>query len=130
VKLSFFGLPRLPRLRPPHLAPDNGLKVASLLDLAGTKASVIQRRAEAKDYLDIDAILRHGQIDLATALAAAQAIYGARFNPEITLKALAYFGEATLRRLPRAVKDRLAKAADAVGLDRLPTIPVPGRARP
>jgi hypothetical protein len=129
VKLSFFGLPRLPRLRPPHLAPDNGLKVASLLDLAGTKAAVIQRRAEAKDYLDIDAILRHGQIDLATALAAAQAIYGTRFNPEITLKALAYFGEATLRRLPRAVKDRLAKAAGAVDLDRLPTIPVPGRAR-
>jgi hypothetical protein len=73
--------------------------------------------------------LRHGQIDLATALAAAQAIYGARFNPEITLKALAYFGEATLRRLPRAVKDRLAKAAGAVDLDRLPTIAVLGRAR-
>ena len=29
--------------------PRNGLQVASLLDLAGTKASVVQQRAEAKD---------------------------------------------------------------------------------
>jgi hypothetical protein len=44
-----------------------------LLDLAGTKASVIQVRAEAKDYLDLDALMRFGEVDLATALAAAHA---------------------------------------------------------
>jgi hypothetical protein len=60
VRLSFFGLPGISRLAPPHVAPDNGLQVASLLDLAGTKASVVQQRAEAKDYIDIDAILRDG----------------------------------------------------------------------
>jgi len=129
VKLSFFGLPRLPRLTRPHVAQGNGLKVASLLDLAGTKASVVQRRAEAKDYHDIDAILRDGRIDLPAALAAARAIYGARFNPEITLKALSYFGEGTLRRLPRPVKDRLAAAARKVDLDQIPTIPRPRRPR-
>jgi hypothetical protein len=62
-------------------------QVASLLDLAGTKVSVIQMRAEAKDYLDVDALMRLGGVDLATALAAARALYGPTFNPEVTLKA-------------------------------------------
>lgn len=61
VQVSFFGLPEVPRLRPPSVAPDNGLRVASLIDLAGMKASVVQMRAEAKDYVDIDAILSDGQ---------------------------------------------------------------------
>ena len=86
VKLSFFGVPGLARLAPPHVAPDNGLQIASLFDLAGTKAAVVQRRAEAKDYADIDAMISAGRIDLPTALAAAQAIYGHQFNPQITLK--------------------------------------------
>lgn len=130
VRLSFFGLPGIPRLMPPHVAPDNGLQVASLLDLAGTKASVVQQRAEAKDYADIDAILRDGCIDLPTALAAAQAIYGAPFNPQITLKALSFFEGGNLHRLPKATKDRLAKAAREVDLDRLPTIACAARHRP
>jgi hypothetical protein len=122
VKLSFFGVPRLARLGPPHVAPGTGLRVARLLDLAGTKISVVQRRAEAKDYRDIDAILRDGRIDLPMALAAAVAIYGPGFNPQVTLKALSWFDEGTLRRLPKAMKDRLVAAARAVDLDQLPTI--------
>ena len=122
VKLSFFGGPGLPRLAPPQIAPDNGLQIASLLDLAGTKVNVVQLRAEAKDYRDVDAILRDGRIDLPTALVSAQALYGSQFNPQITLKALSFFDEGNLRRLARATKDRLAKAAREVDLDRLPTI--------
>ena len=122
VKLSFFGLPSIRRLAPPHIAPGNGVQVASLLDLAGTKASVVQQRAEAKDYTDIDVILRDGRIDLPVALASAKAIYGPQFNPQITLKALSFFDEGNLRRLPEALKDRLAQAAREVDLDRLPTI--------
>lgn len=127
VKVALFGVPGLPRLASPHIAPGNGLRVASLLDLAGTKASVVQQRAEGRDYIDIDAILQDGAIDLPTALAAAKAIYGASFNPEITLKALSYFDDGNLRRLPQVTKDRLAKAAREVNLDRLPSIV---RARP
>lgn len=122
VKLSFFGVPGIPRLLPPCIARDNGVQVASLLDLAGTKASVVQQRAEARDYIDIAAILSDGRIDLPTALASAQAIYGTQFNPQITLKALSYFDDGTLRRLPQATKDQLAKAAREVDLDHLPTI--------
>lgn len=122
VKLSFFGLPDIPRLRPPAIAPDNGLRVASLIDLAGMKASVVQVRAEAKDYIDIDALLSDGRVDLLTALASARAIYGAQFNPQITLKALSYFDDGNVSRLPREMKDRLARAARAVDLDQLPVI--------
>lgn len=125
VKLSFFGVPGLPRLAPPHIAPDNGLPVASLLDLAGTKANIVQLRAEAKDYRDIDAILRDGRIDLPTALAAAQAIYGMPFSPQITLKALSYFEGGNLPKLAKATKDRLAQAARKIDLDRLPVIARP-----
>lgn len=127
VKLSFFGLPWLSQLAPPLLAPDNGLHVASLLDLAGTKASLVQRRAEMKDYLDIDAMLTNGGLDLPTALAAARAIYGSQFNPQSTLKALSYFEDGNLRRLPQPVKDRLAQAARDVDLDRLPVAALPSR---
>lgn len=127
VKLSFFGLPGIPRLAPPLIAPDIGLQVASLLDLGGTKASVVQVRAEAKDYIDIDALLTDGRIDLPTALAAGRAIYGTQFNPQSTLKALSYFDDGNLRRLTQPVKDRLAKAARDVDLDRLPVIAAPNR---
>jgi hypothetical protein len=122
VKMSFFGLPALRRLMAPAVAPDNGLQVASLLDLAGTKAAVVQQRAEAKDYLDIDAILNHRRIDLPAALVAAREIHGPTFNPQITLKALSFFGDGNLHRLPRDVQDRLARAAREVDLDRLPRI--------
>jgi Nucleotidyl transferase AbiEii toxin, Type IV TA system len=122
VKMSFFGVPGIVRLAPLHRAPDNGLKVASLLDLAGTKASVVQVRAEAKDYIDIDAVITAGLVDLPMALAAAAAIYGQQFNPQITLKALSFFDDGNLGILPRATRQRLAAAARAVDLDALPEI--------
>jgi len=122
VKVSFFGVPNLPRLSAPHVAADNQLQIASLLDLAGTKASVVQLRAEAKDYFDIDALLQLGKIGLPTALAAAQKLYGPTFNPEITLKALSYFDDGNLRALPEEMKSRLVMAARDVDLEHLPDI--------
>src|SRR5262249_32106131 len=101
--------------------PENGLKVASLVDLAGTKAHVVQARAEAKDYIDIDALIRVANVDLPTSLAAAQTIFGPDFNPQITLKALSFFDEGDLRRLPQDMKSRLAAAARDVDLDKLPS---------
>jgi hypothetical protein len=75
VKLSFFGVPGVPRLSSPLIARDNGLQVASLLDLATAKVRVVQVRAKAKDYIDIDALFGDGRINLPTALAAARMIY-------------------------------------------------------
>ncbi len=124
VKLSFFGVPRLKKIQHPHMASDNGLPIASLLDLAGTKVAVVQQRAEAKDYIDIDAILTDGQIDLYLALAAAQVIYGEVFSPQNALKALTFFDEPQLHSLPDALKQRLVNAVRAVDLGRLPQINV------
>lgn len=135
VKVSFFGVPGIRRLQTPHMSPDNGLQIASLLDLAGTKAAVVQQRAEAKDYRDIDAILQDGHIDLPMALACARAIFGPTFNPQLTLKALSYFGDGNLSRLPPEIQDRLVEAAREVDLDKLPEIaplkrgPDPGPSR-
>jgi Nucleotidyl transferase AbiEii toxin, Type IV TA system len=122
VKLSFFGVPKLKRLREPHIASANQVQIASLLDLAGTKAAVVQKRAEAKDYIDIDALLSVGGVKLPLLLAAGMAIYGEGFNPEITLKALCYFEEETLSSLNIALKNRLVAAVKAVDLDHLPSI--------
>lgn len=82
VKVSFFGVPNLPRLSAAVVAKDNGLGIASLLDLAGTKASVVQVRAEAKDYIDIDALITAGKVDLPLALSAAQRLYGSILIPK------------------------------------------------
>ena len=121
VKLSFFGLPHLARIEEPHVVAENGLRVAALIDLAGTKAAVVQQRAEAKDYVDLDAIICAG-VSLPMALAAAKMIYGAGFNPLITLKALSYFGDGDLPTLPPAVQQHLTAAASAVDLNFLPPV--------
>lgn len=122
VKVSFFGVPKLPRLAPPVISKDNGLKIASLIDLAGTKASVLQVRAEAKDYIDMDALIEIGGIGLPFALSAAQRLYGPSFNPEVTLKALSYFDDGNLHDLPTDMKFRLAGAVYKVDLQHLPSL--------
>ena len=54
------------------------------------------------------------EADLCFALGAAQAIYGGLFNAVISLKALSYFGDGDLPRLPGETKQFLAQAAAAV----------------
>lgn len=120
VYVSFFCVPRLKQILPP-LRGDGGVPIASLLDLAGMKAAVVQQRPEAKDYIDLDAIMQSG-IDLPTALAAAQAIYGDSFNPQITLKALSYFEEGDLGLVSLPIKQRILAAVDRVDLMALPRL--------
>lgn len=119
VLVSFFGDLSLGQVSPPDEAQGSRIHVASLLDLAGTKVAVVQKRAEARDYVDIDALMRHG-IDLPTALAAGQAIYGPRFNPLITLKALSYFEDVPS--LGADTRDRLTAAVASVDPGRLPPL--------
>jgi hypothetical protein len=119
VLVSFFGGLGLGQVAPRARAVGSAVNVASLLDLAGTKAAVIQKRAQAKDYLDVDALLQNG-IDLPTMLAAGRVIYGQQFNPLITLKALSYFGDVP--ELPAAVRERLNASVAAVDSTRLPVL--------
>ncbi len=82
---------------------------------------VVQKRAEAKDYVDLDALISHG-VTLATALAAGRALYGKSFNPQVTLKALSYFEDGDLPSLPGPLKRRRQDAVRQVDLRRLPAV--------
>ncbi len=121
VPVSFFGGVGLTRVSEPDTADDNGVQVASLLDVAGCKMAVVQRRAEGKDYRDIAALLENG-ITFAEALAAAKAIYGDKFEPRTTLRALSYFADGDLPKLPAAIRNALRTAAAGVKLDELPVL--------
>lgn len=121
ARVSFFGVPELGEVESPRIAEGPGIKVAALIDLAALKTVVVQSRAEVKDFIDIDALLSAG-IDLSDALAAAKIIQGPSFNPQISLKALAYFGDGNLASLSRDARKRLLVAVDAVDLNCLPTL--------
>ncbi len=123
IKVSFFGVPKISRVARPHISADIGLRIASKIDLAGTKAAVVQQRSESKDYIDLDALMTSG-IDLASALSAASFIYGKSFNPQITLKALSYFGDGDLMSVPEDMRHRLTTAVTRVDLANLPQLAV------
>ena len=118
VQVSFFGGLDLGEVMRPEEAPENHLPVASTLDIFGMKCATITQRASVKDYVDIHAIMTEGGLPLEQGLGAAQAIYGAQFEPEHSLRALSYFGD--LEGLTEAQKRDLLKAAEAVDLGRLP----------
>lgn len=126
VLVSFIGKLGLGQAAPRDQVDGMAIHVASLLDLVTAKAAVVQKRSEAKDYLDIDALMRAG-IGLPMQLAAGLVVYGRSFNPLITLKALSYFDDVPT--LPAAVEARLAAAVQAVDPTRLPVL-TPFRARP
>ncbi len=131
VRVSFFGGLSLNRVRSPHTAAGAGILVASLQDLGGTKAQVVQSRALSKDYIDIDALMRLGSVPLASMLGAATAIHGQRYNPMLTLKALTYFGDGDLPALPAVVRKRLTAAATRLDPRSIPRYePLPGLAPP
>ena len=118
VFLSFFGLPSIEPIKEPLITDDKVMKVASLIDLAGMKVSVVQKRAEWKDYVDIVALMDAG-ITLPMALSAGKAIYKNQFNPQLSLKSLSFFDD--VRGITPQVKTRLQKAVQKVDLKKLPS---------
>ena len=114
VKVSFFGGLKFGRVGDPLLTRDGVLEVASLDDLLAHKVKVVLQRVEKRDYQDIAAMLRAG-VPLERGLAAARLFYGGAFQPAESLKALAWFKEGELPRLPRVDRMRLIEAARSVG---------------
>jgi len=119
VHLSFFRPVDFPRLRKPELTDDIGLRVASLRDLAVSKLTTVQQRAEKKDYLDLHAMLHGTDITLEDMIVDAHEAYGERFVPLSSLQALGYFGDGDLDALPDGVKRDLENHVASVDLDRL-----------
>jgi len=121
VKLSFFGSLGIKRVQDPDIAEENGIQIASLLDLLASILKTVQSRAEAKDYRDIAASFDAG-LSLAEGLGAASAVYGKNFNGALSLKALTYFEDGDLPSLAPAIQKRLLAAATSVNLKELPLV--------
>jgi len=113
VKVSFFGMIDGGRVGEPDMTEDGILQVASLDDLMATKVKVILQRAEAKDYRDIAAMIKAG-VSLTKGLAAARTIFGLRFQPSESLKAMVYYDDGDLATLTSDEKNTLIKAVSAV----------------
>jgi len=113
IKISFFGLLQFGRVGEPELTKDKILEVASLDDLMAHKLKVILQRVEAKDYLDIAALIKAG-ISIEKGLSAARAFYGPAFQASESLKALTYFNGGDLETLPSETKTVLISAASKV----------------
>ena len=121
VKLSFFGSILFGRVGEPQWTDDGIVQAASLEDLLATKVKVLLQRIEAKDYLDVAALLGNG-VPLATGLAAARSLFGSAFQPSEALKALVYFEGGDLNSLAVSTRHQLIHAVSAVR--DLPSIPV------
>lgn len=121
AKISYFGVPEIGQVEPHRAADDIGVKIASLVDLAGLKTVVVQSRAESKDFVDLDAMIAAG-VALPTALAAATIIQGSSYNPQVSLKALSYFEDGDLKSLDAGVRSRLRAAVLSVDLKTLPKL--------
>ena len=111
VRLAFFGGIGFGRVGEPMPTFDGTLLVASLDDLLATKLKAILDRAEARDYRDIAAMLRHGA-SLDFGLGAFKTLF--KSEPATVLRAIGFFEDGDLRSLPLADKETLVAARDRV----------------
>jgi hypothetical protein len=106
VKISFFGPVGFGRVGTPEKAAEV-VRVASLLDLGATKVKALLQRVEAKDYLDMAALVRAG-VGLSDILRAARCLFGEAFNPLVARKALSWFQGGDFSALDAATRELLA----------------------
>jgi len=110
VRLSFFGTIGFGRVGEPDRLPGK-FPIASPLDLLATKLKVLLQRVEARDYVDVDVLLRSG-LSLNQGVSAALALFPDQFNPLDIAKAVGWFKEGDLdAQLPDGVKDLLTAAS-------------------
>lgn len=110
VKLSFFGGIDFGRVGDPLRVP-NHPPVASRIDLLGTKLATVTQRIEARDYIDIAALLRSG-LTINAGVAALLALYGNQASGLQSVKTIAWFRDGNLEALlPLDVKETLVRAA-------------------
>jgi len=110
LKLSFFGGIMFGRVGEPiRLA--GGATIASRLDLLGTKLATVTQRIEARDYVDIAALLASG-LSINDGVAALLALYGNQASGLQSVKTIAWFRDGGLDTvLPAEIKDQLTRAA-------------------
>jgi predicted nucleotidyltransferase len=117
VRISFFGAIGIGHVNEPLLTSDGVLLVASREDLLATKLKAILDRAEAKDYIDIAALLAAG-VSLSRGLGAFTAMY--KSDAVLPLKALGHFKDGDLPSLPAKEQELLRTTRDRIS--EIPTI--------
>jgi len=123
VNLSFFGEMRLASVAEPAMVEENGVVIASIFDLAGTKARTILDRSEWKDYVDIATLLRNGHTipEIAGyALTVFEPMF--EFPVAVFLRSLAWFGDGTASDLPDDMKLELERAAADAAHEDIPAV--------
>jgi hypothetical protein len=112
IKVSFFGGIDFGRVGEPERV--NGVaRIASRLDLLGTKLATVTQRIEPRDYVDIAALLASG-LTINDGVGALLALYGTRASGVQSVKTIAWFKDGGLdESLPAAVRDLLTRAAAA-----------------
>jgi Nucleotidyl transferase AbiEii toxin, Type IV TA system len=119
VLVSFFGVPKMQRIKSTRPLRQPRIGLASPIDLAGMKAAVVTQRVEIKDYLDLHAIFTQTSLTILDALAAATKIYGQQFNPMLGLKAIGDLNASELTKLPQSIKRALRRVVGEVDLKTL-----------
>ncbi len=110
VKLSFFGGISFGRVGEPIRIAGH-VPIASPLDLFGTKLATVTQRIEARDYVDIAALLRSG-LSIDEGVAAMLALYGTQASAMQSVKTLTWYRDGGLdHALSQGVKDTLRNAA-------------------
>lgn len=122
VSVSYFGGLAIGQVDPHEVARGPEIFVASLRDIAGTKVAVVTKRAEAKDYFDVHALMTLARVPLAEMLSCGKAIYGRGFDPFLSLKALAYHDDLVTGALSQGLRRDLIAAVRATDPRRLPAI--------
>jgi Nucleotidyl transferase AbiEii toxin, Type IV TA system len=112
IKLSFFGGIDFGRVGDP-VRVNNVARIASRLDLLGTKLATVTQRIESRDYVDIAALLTSG-LTINEGVGALLALYGKQASGVQSVKTIAWFKDGNLEQLlPAAVRECLIKAAAA-----------------
>jgi hypothetical protein len=110
VKLSFFGGIDFGRVGEPTRLPSH-VPIASRIDLLGTKLATVTQRIEARDYIDVAALLASG-LTINDGVAALLALYGPRASGLQSVKTLTWYRDGGLdEALAADVKNALRAAA-------------------
>lgn len=123
VQLAFFGGLDLQAVAEPSLVTENGLVVASVFDLAGTKAKAILDRSEWKDFVDIAMLLRAGH-RLTDVIGYATTIFDRQFEfpAQVFLRSLVWFEDGTAGDVSRDIRGELEMAVHDLDLAAIPLV--------
>lgn len=114
---------RLQAVAEPSVAPENGLLVASLFDLAATKAKALLDRSEWRDSVDIASLIESGHA-LANIIGYAAAVFDPLFlcPAPVFLRNLVWCNDGTAPDVPAASRSVLEAAVRGLDLSNIPLV--------